>query len=487
MTGIRVDPDNNDIVVWKLDETAAPFINSSTSPSAISHAVSDLATFSGIANFQQPSPFSSMGANTCVTFTANNSGSPRNFISGANNVEPQSPVTFSFWYYLRNYNTTGFTQHPFTKQHTAGNWSSVFGQIGLQTRQYTSQPTAFDLFAATATGGGMVLDANNNIPLNQWCHIGLVYDGSFQYGYLNGNLVGQTAATGAINYGTHGPWFFGAIPSGSGNPEECASSICDIRIANVARPQSYFQNIYRQAMTTSGSGIPFTTYYKLRAYDNACSPPSPIYWVSTGINYTGATIPCGTLATLGPIEVLEKWGVLGFQNSTPTTVTDALNGLTWLLPNTGNVNSVACSTTASTTVSTVLPGSTVTLYNVTLRFRGVIEQKTYTGGTNDGAYFQTGGTPAADNWNIYQLDVSSPAQTFYLNRGTSGQTVVYPIDYTKIIQMNGGATITLTALSIDSVEIRNSGANPPYSISGITNPVQPYDGQFIQMGVVSVT
>lgn len=311
MVGIRVEPDGYDIVVWKFDDAGAPFINSSTSGSAPSHAVSDLATLSGTGTgapkLQQPSPFAAFGNNSAVLFTGNNASSPRNYILGANTVTPQPPVTFSCWLYLRTY-TQSFTQHYFNKQHTTNTWSGVFAQVGLQNRTYTSQPTAFDLFLVPTSGGSMVLDASNNIPLNTWCHVGLAYDSSFVYGYLNGNLVGQVAATGSINYGNNGPWFFGG-PLGSGSVEEGAYSICDFRIANVVRPQSYFQDIYRKAMMPLSDGQPTTTYYKLRAYDLSCSTTTAVYWVSTSINYVDApSAPCGSL---GPIEILDSWTVIG--------------------------------------------------------------------------------------------------------------------------------------------------------------------------------
>src|SRR5512135_1411566 len=123
MVGIRIAPDNNDLVVWKLDEATAPFVNSSTSPSAPSHAVSDLNSISGTVLTQQPSPFAASGPGSAVQFTGNNSGSPRNFIAGANNFLPQPPMTISCWLMIRNYDTTGFTQHGVAKQTTTGVWS----------------------------------------------------------------------------------------------------------------------------------------------------------------------------------------------------------------------------------------------------------------------------------------------------------------------------------------------------------------------------
>jgi len=319
MVGTRVAPDNNDLVVWKLDDAAAPFVNSSTSPSAPSHAVSDLATLSGSPLLRQPSLFAASGTNSCVLFTGNQSGSPRNFIAGANNFIPQPPITVSMWYFLRAYNSSGATQHGLTKQTTTGNWSGVlFGSVDLaQSRTYLSsgQSNQFDFFFNTGTsqpGGNAFVQAEYTIPLHVWSHIGMTYDGTTVLSYINGNLVGSNVAspTGNIFYsGTPGPWFIGAIPSGSGSPEESSASYCDIRIANVVRPQSYFANIYQQGtFNNTGQIAVITTFFKMRAYDLALNT-TPVYWVDTVISYANAPAsPSG--AGLGPIEVMDKWNLL---------------------------------------------------------------------------------------------------------------------------------------------------------------------------------
>lgn len=168
-------------------------------------------------------------------------------------------------------------------------------------------------------------------------------------------------------------------------------------------------------------------------------------------------------------------------------VNASLAGLYWALPSLGNASPDAIFCASSTSASAIIIGQPGATYNVTLRFRGVVEQKTYTGGTNDGAFYQIGGTPAVDTYNIYSLAISNPAQTVYLNRGSSGQTRSYGIDYTKTIQMATGATVTLLSQSIDSQEIKNKdGVGSPISVSGVTVVSQPYDGQFIQMDVVSI-
>ena len=151
----------------------------------------------------------------------------------------------------------------------------------------------------------------------------------------------------------------------------------------------------------------------------------------------------------------------------------------------------------------VIGGDPAYTYAVTFRFRGVVEQKTYTGasagccnepavGTN-AAFFVTGGTAAGDNFAVYSLTVSNPNFTYYLNAGVSGAGVggvptVFEIDYEVTIPVNGGATVTLSGNSIDSLEVANQTdglGGVPISIPGVSVS-QPYVGQFVQMNVVNV-
>ncbi len=167
-------------------------------------------------------------------------------------------------------------------------------------------------------------------------------------------------------------------------------------------------------------------------------------------------------------------------------IAGSLSGLLWLLPCGATTDPVACPTTSSTVTSTTLGGAAGRTYDITLRFRGVVEEKTYNNGCFTGRY-SSGGVPGADAYNVYRLSVSSPPQTYYLNAGTSFVTRTWAIDLTQTIQMDAGATVTLFADAIDATEIRNrddSGA--PISIPDVL-PAQPYDGQFIQMDVLSVT
>ena len=178
-------------------------------------------------------------------------------------------------------------------------------------------------------------------------------------------------------------------------------------------------------------------------------------------------------------------------------VATSLSGLRWELPCTGAHGSVNCPCAATDTHMTTLQGTTGTTYDVTLHFRGIVEQKTYSGGTPGGAteevdggdpsLFISGGTPASDTWNIYELDVSSPAQTFYLNAGSSGTDQVWLIDYRATVTMNAGAVVTLTANSVEGVETFNRGADgTAVVVPGVPPAPDSYDGQFVQVDVESI-
>lgn len=168
-------------------------------------------------------------------------------------------------------------------------------------------------------------------------------------------------------------------------------------------------------------------------------------------------------------------------------VAGSLSGLLWKLPCTSYVSGPACATTTATQ-STQLAGTAGVTYDVTLRFRGIVEQKSYTGGCGDGTttWLQSG-ADNGDSYNVYKLAISSPPQTYFLNAGTSNITHVFGIDFQQTVRIDAGATVTLTADAKDGQEIINVGADgtTPVTVAG-TSVAQPYDGQFIQMDVVSV-
>jgi hypothetical protein len=150
-----------------------------------------------------------------------------------------------------------------------------------------------------------------------------------------------------------------------------------------------------------------------------------------------------------------------------------------------------------TQTATVL-GTTGKTYALTLRFRGEIEQKTYSGysdggatAAGDGGYnpqlFISGGSTGGGTWNIYSLSISDPAQTYYLNSGSDGIDQTWLIDYRVTVLASSGATVTLTANSVESIETQNrDSSGNAQVVPGVPPDPNPYDGQFVQMDVEAV-
>jgi len=178
------------------------------------------------------------------------------------------------------------------------------------------------------------------------------------------------------------------------------------------------------------------------------------------------------------------------QGGSCVDVAASLNGLRWELPCTDSHSGPGCDTlSAPVSTATTLGGASGTTYDVVLRFRGVIEQRTYSGGTQDGYWYVGGDTPdRADPFDIYSLSISSPPQQYYVNAGTSFQNNCFSVDYTETVQMDAGAWVTLTADPVEGTEISNRDPNgAPLVVPGIAPAPAAYDGQFLQVDVVSTT
>jgi hypothetical protein len=122
-------------------------------------------------------------------------------------------------------------------------------------------------------------------------------------------------------------------------------------------------------------------------------------------------------------------------------------------------------------------------YKVTLRIRGVVEPMMYKNGQQDGDYFYIGGEPNNATYNIYQLTVSAPQSHYFFNRQDKVGHQIFTIDYTKTIEIEGGATLTLHGDGQNGRMITNFSK---LVVPGIPPAPQPFNGQFIQLNVVDV-
>lgn len=129
-------------------------------------------------------------------------------------------------------------------------------------------------------------------------------------------------------------------------------------------------------------------------------------------------------------------------------------------------------------------GKQGTLYEVTLRVRGVMEPKNYSGGEVQQEHFQIGGTPLVDHYNFYTLHVSDPEATYAFNRNQEKVGhYTFAVDYVVTIPVRGGATVTMGAYDLNDVAIAN---HQHHVISGVPPAPAPFDGQFFQLDVITI-
>jgi hypothetical protein len=137
-----------------------------------------------------------------------------------------------------------------------------------------------------------------------------------------------------------------------------------------------------------------------------------------------------------------------------------------------------------------LGGNAGTMYEVTVRVRGLFEPTTINGGTapdRDHPYFKVGGTVSATDYSQWHIKVSSPAQTYWLNHYPTTSHTIYKEDFEATITVAGGAKVTVGATDGNDREIDNAEmgiADRRQLIDGVTDMVM--DGQMVRLDVVKV-
>ncbi len=152
-----------------------------------------------------------------------------------------------------------------------------------------------------------------------------------------------------------------------------------------------------------------------------------------------------------------------------------------------------CATGGAGSKTATLTGTTGASYQLSVRVRGVVEQKSYVGssrgtatGTNAG-FFAVNGTPAVDGWNIYSMIVAQPSYTAYFNAGMSGHAYVDGVDYTATMKVAASTTLTLGCDPRDGLEAPNvASGGGPIVIPGIPPAPAAFGGQFLQLDVTTV-
>lgn len=136
--------------------------------------------------------------------------------------------------------------------------------------------------------------------------------------------------------------------------------------------------------------------------------------------------------------------------------------------------------------SATLVGDPQVVYTATLRVRGVIERVRYEGG-EDGGWYNLGGEPVQESFNIFALEVPESVLPYHLNAGPSDFFECVPLDEELDVELRGDAVVRLFADPRDGEGLRNRDGNgDPIVIEGIDPDPEAFEGQFIQIDLVGV-
>jgi hypothetical protein len=167
-------------------------------------------------------------------------------------------------------------------------------------------------------------------------------------------------------------------------------------------------------------------------------------------------------------------------------IRNILDGIRWESPCLAELGPTTCLGPGTQSLRYNLRGAPGARYEVVLRFRGVAELRTYLGGYHQGQEWQVGGGPTANARNQFVLEMTSPAETIFLNRVDEQRDSCHRIDFTLPVRLDVGSGF-LTKVNARGEQLRNLGPNGrPIIVNNVRPAPDAYDGQFIQVNVQSI-
>ena len=237
-----VSADASTLIDWSFDEGAAPYANSGTAGTLA------LTNFSGTSKAVAGLFGQAAGLNGTIVSTGNSAVEP----GGAS-------VTVSAWVFANSFPTYAVIVNKSYRNNNS--WSPPYTSIYLalsSSGDGTWNP-------GVAIAGALIqptIGGVYKIPRGAWALISVTYDGTTIKWYLNGELASSSAVSGAVDYGTHGPWDVGGV-SNANTGQQWDGYIDEVRVENTVRSQAYLLNAYKQGLglLDSFSGLsPVTTY-----------------------------------------------------------------------------------------------------------------------------------------------------------------------------------------------------------------------------------
>src|SRR5258708_2597044 len=139
--------------------------------------------------------------------------------------------------------------------------------------------------------------------------------------------------------------------------------------------------------------------------------------------------------------------------------------------------------------SFTIGGKPGTVYDVTLRIRGIFEPTTITGGDTpdtEHPYFKVGGTVSTPDWSQWRIEVSEPKQIYWLNHYPSVGHKIYKEDFEATIAVAAGSTVVIRVTDGNDRQIDNGKSAPDRQqiIAGVVD--NPLPGQMLRLDIVHV-
>ena len=140
--------------------------------------------------------------------------------------------------------------------------------------------------------------------------------------------------------------------------------------------------------------------------------------------------------------------------------------------------------------SVAFGGKSGTIYDVTLRVRGIFEPTVIEGGETpyqNHPYFKVGGNLRTRDWSHWHIEVSEPPQTYSLNHYPKVSHTIYKVDFEATIAVAAGATVVIRVIDGNDRQIDNGEKGLPdrqQIIEGVVDT--PLAGQMVRLDVSRV-
>lgn len=135
-------------------------------------------------------------------------------------------------------------------------------------------------------------------------------------------------------------------------------------------------------------------------------------------------------------------------------------------------------------------GTSGSVYDVTLRIRGIFEPTIIDGAETpypNHPYFKVGGKVRTVDWSSWHIDVSAPEQTYWLNHYPKVSHTIYKEDFEATIPVAAGATVVIRVIDGNDRQIDNGEKGPPDRqriIEGVVGA--PLAGQMLRLDAIRV-